>query len=135
MSNTITASIEFFFRGQKIAASLELDLDQYMQTTGKIPDLFPLLARAGSLDIYSYEYEMMQAEEILFSNAGGMSADFVDAGKFDYRAFELAWEKHRLQEMLEDIARRHLSVDDLKQQSDLKNALQEAYLLGKNTEN
>jgi hypothetical protein len=43
-----------------------------MQTTGKVPDLFPLLAKVSKIGFYSYEYEMMQAEEIIFSDAQGL---------------------------------------------------------------
>ena len=132
MSNYITASVEFFFRGNKIATSIELDLDKHMQTTGRIPDLFPLLARAGELDVYSYEFEMMQAEEIVFSNATGLAADYVSDGMFDMEAFMQAWKQTKLLEELQTIARQHLSVEDLHSQPELKQALLDAYRLGKN---
>ena len=132
MSNYITASVEFFFRGNKIAPSIELDLDKHMQTTGRIPDLFPLLARAGELDVYSYEFEMMQAEEIVFSNATGLAADYVSDGMFDMEAFMQAWKQTKLLEELQTIARQHLSVEDLHSQPELKQALLDAYRLGKN---
>ena len=130
MSNHITASVEFFFRGNKIATSIELDLDKHMQTTGKIPALFPLLAKASNLDVYSYEYEMMQAEEIIFSNAEGLVADYVSYGKFDIEAFTEAWIEKKLFEELQTIARQNLSVHDLENQPELKQALIEAYRLG-----
>ena len=133
MSNYITASVEFFFKGSKIAASIELSLDQHMQTTGKIPDFFPLLAKANNLDVYSYEYEMMQAEDITFSNAQGLVTDFVNDGKLDIEAFTIAWLENRLLEDLQRIARQHLSVHDLQNQPDLKQALLEAYSLGTNS--
>ena len=69
MSNHITASVEFYFKGEKFTAAIELDLDQHMQNAGKLPALYPLLAKAINLDPYSYEYEMMQAEVIFFNNA------------------------------------------------------------------
>jgi hypothetical protein len=130
MSNYITASVEFFFKGNRISSSIELSLDPYMQSTGKIPNLFPLLAKAGGLDVYSYEYEMMQAEEINFSNAEGMVADFVSEGKFDIEAFTEAWMENKLLEELQKIAHLNLAVNNLQNQPDLKQALLEAYRLG-----
>jgi len=133
MSNFITASVEFFFKGNKISSSIELSLDQHLQTTGKLPDLFPLLAKASNLNIYSYEYEMMQAEEIMFNNAEGMVADYVNDDKFDIEAFIAAWTENRLFEDLQKIAHQHMSVNDLQNQPDLKQALLEAYRLGENS--
>ena len=130
MSNYITASIEFYFKGQHFTASIELDMNQYMQTTGRLPDLYPLLARAINLDLYSYEYEMMQAEEILYNNAKGLIAEHVNEGSFDFDSFEAEWVEVQMLDKLQDIAQRNLSVDDIRQQPDLKNALLEAYQLG-----
>jgi hypothetical protein len=130
MSNYITASVEFFFKGNNISSSIELSLDPYMQSTGKIPNLFPLLAKAAGLDVYSYEYEMMQAEEINFSNAEGLVADFVSDGKFDIEAFTEVWMEIKLLEELQEIAHQNLAVNNLQNQPDLKKALLEAYRLG-----
>ena len=130
MSNHITASVEFYFKGKKITSSIELDVDPHMQTTGRLPDLYPLLARAIDLGLYSYEYEMMQAENILYNNAKGLIAEHVKEGSFDSESFEAEWVEAQMLEKLQDIAQRNLSVDDILQQPELKNALLEAYQLG-----
>jgi hypothetical protein len=130
MSNHITASIEFYFKGERFNATVELDIDQYMQTTGKLPALYPLLSRSLKLDPYSYEYEMLQAEPILFSEAKGLIAQYVDQGTLDFDAFKIAWAETRTLEKLQDIAQRNMSIDNIEQQPELKNALLEAYQLG-----
>jgi len=130
MSNHITASVEFYFKGEKIASSIELDVDPHMQATGQLPDLYPLLARAIDLGLYSYEYEMMQAEEILYNNAKGLIAEHVNDGTLDFDSFEAQWVEAQMLDKLQDIAQRNLSVDDIHQQPELKNALLEAYRLG-----
>jgi hypothetical protein len=131
MKNYITASVEFYYKGEKITASIELDLDQYMQAGGQFPGLYPLLAQTLNLDIYSYEYEMMQAEDILFSNAKGMAAEHTHNGLFDREAFEAAWSESFIIKQLQQIAKKNLCIEDLQQQPELKNALLEAYNLGK----
>ena len=130
MSNNITASIEFYFKGEKFSASVEMELDQPMQTAGKIPAFSPLLANAMNIDVYSYEYEMMQAEEVFFSDAEDLAADYVNEGIFDAGAFETAWLENKIHENLQDIVQRTLAIDDLHQQPELKAALLEAYRLG-----
>ena len=131
MSNHITASVEFYYKGEKLSTTIELDLDQHMQTTGQLPDLYPLLAKALNLDLYSYEYEMMQAEAILFNDAKGLVEEHINEGLLDFESFKAAWAEAKTLEQLQEIAQRHLSVENIHQQTELKNALLEAYLLGK----
>ncbi|MCK5395966.1 MAG: hypothetical protein KAJ32_08235 [Gammaproteobacteria bacterium] len=130
MSNFITASVEFYFKGEKHGASIELDMDQHMHTSGELPDLYPILAKAMDLGAYSYEYEMMLAETIMFSDAKGLIADFVSEGILDLAAFNDAWSESIVIEKLQGIAKQHLSIDNINQETDLKNALIAAYRLG-----
>ncbi len=123
MSNHVTASVEFYFKGVKHAASIELDIDQHMHASGELPDLFPLLAKAMNVGPYSYEYEMMLAETIIFSNAKGLIADYVSEGVLDLATFNAVWPESITIEKLQEIAKHHLSIDDIEQQPDIKNAL------------
>ena len=132
MSNHITASVEFYFKGEKITSSIELDIDPHMHAAGQLPDLYPLLAQAINLGFYSYEYEMMQAEAILYNNAKGLIAEHVEDGLFDFDSFEAAWVEVQILDKLQKIARDTLSIDDLQQHPKIKNALLNAYKLGKN---
>jgi len=130
MTNHITASVEFYFKGKKFTAAVEINIDQCMQTTGKLPALYPLLSQSINLDPYSYEYEMLQSETILFSKAKGQIAQYVDAGALDFEAFKTAWTETQTLSKLQEIAQRNLAIADIEQQSELKNALLEAYQLG-----
>jgi len=131
MSNTITASVEFHFKGNKISASIELDLDQHMQATGRIPSLFPLLAKVSELDVYSYEYEMMQAEEIVFSDAKGLVQEYVVNSILDIAGFELAWQEHSMFTNIQSIAERNMGINDLQDHPELRQTLLEVYESGK----
>lgn len=131
MSNLVTATIVFSFRGKTHKPSLQLDLDQYMQQSGRIPELCPLIARANNFDLYSYEFEMMEAEPIEFSHAEGLVENFITEGVLDIKAFETAWAEQALMHDLEIIAERHLNTGDLTNNPGLKTALLEAYKLGK----
>jgi hypothetical protein len=130
MINKVTASVEFYFKGEKIIASLDINLDEFMQEAGELPALHPLLAKANKIGPYSYEYEMLEAEEIQFSLATGLVCDYVSDGCFDIEAFKIAWLEISTIKLLKNIAQRHMSVDNLDNQSDLKNALLEAFQLG-----
>jgi hypothetical protein len=74
---------------------------------------------------------MMQAEEILFSDAKGLVAEHVNDGLFDREAFASAWSESFVMKQLQQIAKKNLSIEDLQQQPELKNALLEAYNLGR----
>ncbi len=130
MNNQITASVKFYFKGEKFTASVELDIDQHMQASGKLPALYPMLSKSINLDPYSYEYEMLQAETILFSKAKGLITHYVNEGLLDFDSFKDAWAQTQTLAELQQIAQQYLSVDDLEQQPDLKNALLQAYQLG-----
>ena len=130
MTNSITASVEFFFKGEKFTSSIELDLDQYMHSSGKLPDLYPLLARSINLDLYSYEYEMMQAEKIRYSNAKNLAAEHTIEDVLDEAAFEASWYESKQLEICQKIANKYLDINELKKFPELINALLEAYRQG-----
>jgi len=130
MNNFITASVEFFFKGEKISASIELDLNTHIEKNTSPPHIYLMLARSIDIDLYSYEYEMMQAENILFSNAKGMVSNHLSDGILDIDAFIYAHKQYTATEKLALIAKNTMAVDDLSSQPELKQALLDAYQLG-----
>lgn len=131
MKNIVTASIHFSFKGERHTPSLTIELDPHLLATGEFPNLYPLIARANNFDMYSYEYEMMQAEPIQFSNAEGIIKDFITDGILDVDAFTLSWQENRVLNELLSVAEEHLNIKDFSQHDELKQALMAAYLLGK----
>lgn len=132
MKNRIDVSVEFSFKGDAYKPALSVDLDTQMERFGTLPDFHRLLANANQIDNYSYLYEVMEAHELDFENATGLAAECVEAWGFDKERFEQLWLKAREHEVLNDIARHCLGVDDLAAQPELKHALIEAYEAGKN---
>jgi len=130
MSNKVTASIHFSFKGERHTPSVELDIDAHMQSAGCLPNLYPLIAKKNGYDLYSYEYEMMQAEMIKFSLAEGLIADFIEQEKLNSKEFEKAWHTEQSLKQLALIAREHMNVNDLAEQPELQAALLAAYNLG-----
>lgn len=131
MSNIVKASVLFCFKGESHSPFVRLELDKYLEINASIPDLYPMIAKANNHDLYSYEFEMMQAEEIVFSDAEGLVADFIVDGRLDMAGFQAAWKKNIVLNQLQEIAQRIMSVNDIEQQPELKKALMEAYYLGK----
>ena len=131
MKNQISISMEFYFKGKKHSPSMVIDLNTHIQTNNNYESLYTLLANNNSIDLYSYEYEMMLAEELKFSDATGLAKLFVVDGKFDFVAFNQARHDEIITKAISNIASEHLSVDDLSLQPDIKAALLEAYKLGK----
>ena len=123
-------SIEFYFKGKKYSPSLNLDLDAYMATRGGEDAIYHLLADNNHIDLYSYEYEMMLAEKLVFSQATGLAADFLKDGGFDFAGFSQVLDDEGAIKMLSKIASEHLSVNDLSAQPALEAALLAAYKLG-----
>jgi len=131
MKNIVTASIHFSFKGERHTPSITIELDRYINVTGSLPNLCQMIAKENNFDMYSYEYEMMQAEEIKYSDAEGLIQDFITDGALDIDAFTLSWQENKALNKLLSIAEEHLNIKDFSQHDELKQALMAAYLLGK----
>jgi len=92
--------------------------------------LYPHLAKSNNIDLYSYEYEILQEENFVYSDAKGLAIHFLNEGIFDIDAFEEALHDQNVIDAVSTIARTILSVDDLDAEPVLKTALIEAYKLG-----
>ncbi|MDH5389491.1 MAG: hypothetical protein OEY06_13725 [Gammaproteobacteria bacterium] len=130
MKNSIVISAEFFFKGQKLSPSMVVDLDVHLKSINSIESLYPLLAKSNNIDLYSYEYEILQVENLVFSDAKGLAEPFVNNGTFDIDAFERALQDEKIIGIVSNIAKTILSIDNLDDQPVLKTALIEAYKLG-----
>ena len=135
MKNSVTASIEFSFKGERYKPSITLNLDEKPLARKDIPELYHIIASANNIDPYSYEYEVMESLPIKFSDAEGLVTDFISEGKLDFDAFESAWQEKLAVDNVAIIAKAHLSIDNLDDQPDLKAALIAAYLKGKTNSN
>jgi len=131
MKSTVVASIEFYYQGEKFTPSATLDLDELMQKHGQLPDLSLLLARANDISEYSYQLEVMLVEPILFDRAEGLVAAYINDHVLDIKAFEAAWHEQHLSGLMQELASRVMQVEDIERQPGLKQALLEAYHLGK----
>ena len=133
MANKITAKVEFSFKGKSYSPSTVLDLDDMMQKQGtlSLSILHQLLARIHNIDSYSYEYEMMLAEEVQFSNAQGSVKQFFFDGSFDQAGYEQQWHENNVLLQLSSIIKQQLKIDDIQQHPELKKVILTAYQYGK----
>ncbi len=132
MKNSIDAHIEFSYKGETYSLSSTIELDQFMEHEHSHPSFHALLAKQHRIDTYSYLYEVMQETEIEFNNAQGMAAEFLHGGIFDLNGFKGIWQENKTLALLRPVAMRELGISDLEQHQQLKNALIQAYNLGRN---
>lgn len=130
MKSIVTISIHFYYKGEKHSPSLTVELDEHMQTITDHSSFYPLLAKAHNYDLYSYEYEMMQAEPLTYSDAQGLVAEHIKNGELDLQAFKNAWQEKNILSQLQVVASNILQIDDLSKSPELEKALLEAYNLG-----
>ena len=128
--NNLTLSIEFYFKGKQFNPSLTIDLNKVMSISGCFANFYSLIATNNNIDLYSYEYEMMQAEELKATNAEGLVASYVKHGKLNIVEFEEAWNQQKIVLAMNDIAKCHMNIDVLNDHPNLKEALLSAYKLG-----
>lgn len=130
MKNQISIRLEFYFKGKELTPSMVIDLNKPVLTEDNYKSLYTLLAKSNGIDLYSYEYEMMLGEELIFSDATGLAKQFTENGKFDFAAFYQAQDDEIIIKAISKIASEHLSINDLSSRPEIKTALLEAYKLG-----
>ncbi len=130
MKNSITATIEFYFKGVKFTPSITIDLDLHLQGEGGLPDFCSLIAKTNNIDIYSYEYEMMQAEQVNITDAQGMVTKHVIDGVLNYSNFENEWKNDIALQDIKMIVRKNMAISDLQQHPEFEKTLLEIYKLG-----
>ncbi len=135
MKNEIVASVEFYFKGERYSPKATINLDRLMKNQKNDLDILasihPLLAKENGIDTYSYQFEIMLAETIQFSDATGIAKKYCLDGHFSMAEFEKVWHEENILEQIKPIAKLHLAIDDLSQHPKLKTALMAAFLKGK----
>jgi hypothetical protein len=130
MKNSFTVTVEFSFKGETFEFTQKVDLDSYMVQMNGIPNLHDLIARQHNIDSYSYQYEVLHAEELHFSEVQGIAGEFVHDNEFDADGFAVAWREQRVARVVSEIAARLMGITDLDRQPQLKQALIAAYQAG-----
>ncbi len=132
MDNSIKASLSFYFKGEHFEPSAVIDLDRYFQLQKDMGFIYDMLAKSMGLDEYRHEYDVMRCEDISFSDATGIAADFVCDGRLDWDRLEKAWQEQQDFMVLTPIANKFFNVENLKDDPKLAAALLAAYRAGQN---
>ena len=75
-------------------------------------------------------YDAMESCPVVFSNAVGLVAGYLQEGVFDLTGFVVAQEEAKIIEQISDVAKSIMGVDDIDAEPKLKAALLKAYELG-----
>jgi hypothetical protein len=134
MKNTIKAQIFFSFQGEHYNPKLEINLDELLEAGQDFTRLHEQLAQANGIDTSSYEYEVMEASDVEFTDAKGLAAEFLsDSGEFDLEGFSQAWQNKRARLDLLHLAQNYMTIDSLDEIEGLEAALLAAYKAGAGT--
>ncbi len=130
MADTVTAEVSYSFKGETHELRSELDARKTAEAivSGEA-SLHPSIASNNGLDTYSYAYEVMETEDIVFTAATGEAARYVADGVFDAEGY-LAQTNSTIPADIERIALEFLGVSDLGKQPALLAALEAAYHAG-----
>jgi hypothetical protein len=128
--NTIDVRSEFSFKGEEYVLVATLDLDWILERRIDPDSLHQWLAQEHGIDTYSYLFEVMEVDPVVFENPRGLAVHFHDAGGFDFENYAQAHRLERVLNALQNIAAREMAIDDLTQHPQLQQALLQAYQLG-----
>ena len=111
----VNAHLSFDYRGQTYHMSAVVNLDVcFCQSDGRdaqVPSAVPLevlldvpqlIAQANGVDVWSYEFEIMQQSDIWYDNGQGLAAACVHNGRFDLSAY-LAARQQQVEVMLSPV--------------------------------
>jgi hypothetical protein len=130
-NNTIRARASLSFKGETRELDSIIDLDACLGEPGEAPNFHRLLARAAGIDPYSYLYEVLESNEIEFSDATGVAARSCRDGGFDWTRFEQDRREERDWQAVRAVAQQIMTTRDLDADPDLKAALLAAYRAGR----
>lgn len=129
--NSVRAHLAFSFKGETHSLDSVIDLDRCLGEPGAAPDFHRLLAQAAGIDPYSYLYEVLESNEIEFSDATGVAARSCRDGRFDWNRFEHDMSETQDWQAVSVVAERILGVRDWDAEPALKAALLAAYRAGR----
>ncbi len=127
----ITASIEFYFKGERFFFSSTINLTDWVQKhQADMVYLYDTIAFAHGLDHYRYEYDVMVMEPVQFSEPTGLACAYFHDGEFDIDGFTQALHKLHTMELLAPLVRQKLQLDMHSLQPEWQQALLQAFALG-----
>ena len=131
MKNRVRVSATFSFLGETFHPELVLDLDRFLTEGKGLADIYPMLAAANGIGGYSYEYEVLEATPLHFDRPEGLVGDYLDSGSLDLAGLRKALQQHKRLELLAELAREKMGVDDLDTIPGLAETLLAAYAAGR----
>lgn len=129
--NTLRARLTVSFKGETHELDTVIDLDPCLGEPGQAPDFHRLLARAAGIDSYSYLYEVLESEEITFSEPTGLAVQAYEDGEFDWPRFEQALREEKDWQTVRAVAASHLGDRDLDGDAELRATLLAVYRAGR----
>ena len=126
--NTLLARLECSFKGETVVLEAVIDLDRHLTHSEVAPDFHQILARAGGIDPYSYLYEVLESEEISFSQPTGLAIGCCVEGRLDWDGFVQRAREAQIVQAVQAIAARELDMLDLDAHTGLKAAVLAALL-------
>lgn len=130
MKSSLTVQITFSYKGVTYSPSARIELDSFLENNETVPEFYQIVARENHIDPYSYEYEVMQLGQFNYLAASGLAQQFCHEDEFDMAGFKACWERAHIEQKLAEIALKQMSIADLDDNQDLKQALLQAYHLG-----
>ncbi len=131
MKNTIKITIPFSFKGVEHSPSSVIDLDIFILGEQSLNNAYQLVANENKIDNFSYEYEVLESSKKIFSDPTGFAVGFLSDDSFDLTGYKKQVSEYVTIDKVQGIALEFLNIDNLENHQDVKQALLEAYKLGK----
>ena len=126
--NTVTATVEFYFKGECHKLSALINVESFINHEDFYQSICLTIARENNIGLYTYELEVMMDQAIIFSDAHGyVSACIDEKGLLNLDDLKDAHKRYALTPIIENLIQTYqLDRDD----KNIYNALIQSYLEG-----
>ena len=127
--NQVTASISFDYKGQNFLLKNQINIDNIISHDDFFNSVYVFIAQENNIDLYSYQFEIMIDQNIVFSNEKGCATGCVINGDLDINMLRDKYQISEYLSKIDSIIRKNIPQE--KRSKEVKKAMIEAYLLGK----
>jgi len=88
MKNILTAKINFSFKGEMFSPEVNFDIYEYLQSHDSLDSIWMKIAKENNIGTYSYEFEVLESANVLFSSEDSYLNLFIDQNEFNVAAYK-----------------------------------------------
>jgi len=127
--HSLLASLSFDYQGRRCDLQSLVNIAEVISHQDFFQSVYLQLAQDNGIDVYSYQFEIMMDQNIVFSQARGCAQECLREGELNINKLRRNFEQASSEQIIQSIAEKYFRSEELSDH--LKRALVEAFQLGR----